>query len=125
LTDSGAATVWETSTSQDHASFEAFRADVLDNELTSTLREVTYRSSRLDSTLALDVTGADAHRVDGTLVDWSAYRHGFHTPFSDNPHGSATARLERGGYEAVYDWDPDDDGDLDEAPSKRVDNVAG
>ena len=55
-------------------------------------------------------------------MDWSAYAHGFSTPWSTNPLGSATASLARHGYGASYDWDPDHDGDYDAMPSKVVDN---
>ena len=30
--------------------------------------------------------------------------------------------MNKNGYSVTYDWDPDDDGDFDEMPTKTVDN---
>ena len=32
--------------------------------------------------------------------------------------------MSKNGYAVAYDWDPDDDGDFDEMPTKTVDNDA-
>jgi len=122
LTAPGTATVWEVGTSEDFRSFDAFRRDVADNRLAVRERAVTYGSSATRTTLTLDRTDAGAHEVDGRRVDWSSFAHGFSTPWSTNPFGSATASLARHGYGASYDWDPDHDGDYDEPPVKVVDN---
>jgi hypothetical protein len=125
LTEPDAATVWEVSTSDDHPSLAAFRADVQDNLLLPGAGAVGYVSSATGSTLQLDTTGAGRHLVNADTVDWRAFQHGFRTPFSENPHGSRAARLDRGGYAVAWDWDPDGDGVFDEPPSKVVDNLAG
>lgn len=125
LTHPDVASVWEVSTSDEHPSLEAFKADVLNNPLIVNLGGVTYLSTATGATLALDTTGAARHLVNVDPVDWSQFRHGFRTPFSENPHGSRAARLDRGGYAVTWDWDPDEDGVFDEPPSKTVDNLAG
>jgi hypothetical protein len=123
LTVPDVATVWEVSTSEDHASLDAFKADVVDNPLVVSSAGVTYLSSATATTLSLDATGAERHLVNATPVDWDLFRNGFRTPFSDNAHGSHTAKLYRGPYAAVWDWDPDKDGLFDEPPTKVVDNL--
>ncbi|MCI3950412.1 MAG: hypothetical protein K0R11_2346 [Acidimicrobiales bacterium] len=125
LTHPDVASVWEVSTSDEHPSLEAFKADVLNNPLVVNLGGVTYLSTATGTTLALDTTGAARHQVNADPVDWSQFRHGFRTPFSENPHGSRAAQLDRGGYAVNWDWDPDEDGVVDEPPSKTVDNLAG
>jgi hypothetical protein len=123
LTTPDVATVWEVSTSDEHTSLDAFQADVLDNPVRVSPAGVTYLSSATGTTLALDGTGAEQHSVNADPVDWGLFRHGFRTEFSGNPHGSHAAKLDRNGYAAVWDWDPDRDGVFDEPPSKVVDNV--
>jgi hypothetical protein len=123
LTESDVATVWEVSTSDEHPSLEAFAADVQDNPIVVVPGSVAYSSSAAGSTLVLDTSGAERHQVNADPVDWSLFRHGFHTPFSENPHGSHTAKLDRNGYAAAWDWDPDKDGVFDEPPTKVVDNL--
>jgi hypothetical protein len=122
LTSPGTATVWEVGTSDDEPSFAAFRADVRDNRLRVGERAITYESSATGTALTFDRSEAEAHEVDGRRVDRATFAHGFSTPWSTNPFGSATAGLARHGYGASYDWDPDHDGDHDEPPVKVVDN---
>ncbi len=122
LTAPGTATVWEVATSDDVRSFAAFQRDVRDNPLRVAPGRITYESSLAGATLGYDRAGDQAHEVDGRPVDWSAFDHGFSTPWSTNPFGSATASLARSGYGVSYDWDPDRDGDYDEPPEKVVDN---
>jgi hypothetical protein len=122
LTTPGTATVWEVGTSEEFRSFDAFQRDVRDNRLRVGGGAVTYESSATGTTLTFDRTDEAAHEVDGRPVDRSAYLHGFATPWSTNPFGSATAGLARSGYGVSYDWDPDHDGDYDAMPSKEVDN---
>lgn len=125
LTESDVATVWEMSTSRDHASFEAFKADVSDNALRVDGGAITYTASQTNTTLTYNRSDNRSHSVNGTRVDWRVFEHGFHTPFSSNPHGTATATLSKNGYSATYEWDADGDGNYDEMPSKRVDNTRG
>ena len=117
--------IWEVSTSQDHQSFDAFKADVEDNDLTVTDEWVTYESSALGVEVAFDRVEHTDHEIDGEPVDWNRFDHGFHTPWSSNPYGAFKATLDKGGYEVSYDWDPDGDGTvgMDELPVKVVDNV--
>lgn len=115
-------TVWEVSTSEEHDSLADFRRDVLDNELTVTDSFITYASSALDTSITYDRTDDMSHQVDGSAVDWDDFAHGVHNPYVENPFGSGEMTATKGGYSAEYDWDPDDDGDFDEPPSKTVDN---
>jgi hypothetical protein len=124
LTEPGVATVWEVGTSDEFPSLAAFRKDVVDNPLQVGDRTVSYASSAAGTTLTYDRAADRDHEVDGRRVDPASFRHGFSTPWSTNPFGSATASLARSGYGVSWDWDPDRDGDYDEPPEKVVDNVA-
>ncbi|MBA2624829.1 MAG: hypothetical protein H0U89_04400 [Acidimicrobiia bacterium] len=123
LTAPGVASIWEVSTSGEHAGLQAFARDLRDNPLGRTGDQLTYSSSALGTTLGYE-TDDDGHEIDGRQVDLAAFEHGFSTPWSSSPHGTGTARVERDGRSVVWDWDPDDDGNYDERPTKVVDNDA-
>ena len=99
-----------------------FKSDVEDNALTVTDDRITYTSSTLGMELSYDRIEDTAHEVNGVPVDWTEFDHGFQTPWSSNPYGSYQACVNKNGYSVTYDWDPDDDGDFDEMPTKTVDN---
>ena len=124
VADNDGPLIWEVSTSEDHPTFDAFKADVEDNDLTVTDEWVTYESSALDVEVAFDRVARADHEIDGRRVDWTRFDHGFQTPWSSNLHGSFAATLDKGGYRVSYDWDPDNDGTVgsDEMPVKVVDN---
>ena len=122
VSSNGDPLIWEVSTSDQHSSFEAFQTDIQDNVLAVTDTSITYASSTLGVELSYDRGGNTAHAVNGVPVDWTEFDHGFHTPWSSNPYGSNQACVAKNGYSVTYDWDPDDDGDFDEMPTKTVHN---
>ena len=67
LTEPDGASVWEVSTSDEHPSLDAFKADVLDNPLLVTPAGVTYLSSATGTTLSLDGSGAAQHLVNADV----------------------------------------------------------
>ena len=122
VTYNGDPLIWEVSTSDEHPTFEAFKSDVRDNVLSVTENRITYASSALGTELSYDRLEHTAHEINGVPVDWAEFDHGFQTPWSSNPYGSHQASVDKNGYSVSYDWDPDDDGNFDEMPSKIVDN---
>lgn len=116
--------IWEVSSSVEYASLAAFKSDILDNAVTVTASEVTYKSSKLGTSLSFNRTSTTSHKINGVLQDLSIFKHGFNNPFMKNSHGSKTASITKGGYSATYNWDPDNDNNFDEMPSKVVDNSA-
>ncbi len=116
--------IWEMSTSNEHSSFAAFKADIQDNALTVTSSRVTYTSSKNGVTLSYDRANNQAHQVNGKTVSWSDYDHGFKTPWSSNKYGSHKAEVNKGGYSVQYDWSPTSGGSFDKMPTKTVKNNA-
>ena len=114
--------IWEVSTSDQHSSFEAFQVRHPGQRLDGHRQRITYTSSTLGAELSYDRIDHTAHEVNGVPVDWTEFDHGFQTPWSLNPYGSYQACVSKNGYAVTYDWDPDDDGDFDEMPTKTVDN---
>lgn len=116
--------IWEVSSSNEHPSLAAFKADILDNAVSVTSSEVTYKSSKLGTSLSFNRANTTSHKINGVPQDLNNFKYGFKTPFMQNPHGSKTASITRNGYSATYNWDPNNDNNFDEMPSKTVDNTA-
>ncbi|MBI1857178.1 hypothetical protein HYS01_02805 [Candidatus Saccharibacteria bacterium] len=117
--------IWEVSTSDEYPSLAAFKSDILDNTLQVTSSDVTYKSSKLGTTLLFNRSALTSHKINGVLQDFNTFKYGFKTPFLQNPYNSKTASITRNGYGVTYNWDPNNDNNFDGMPSKSVDNTGG
>ena len=105
--------MWEIGTTEDYASYDAFKRDVLDNELSVTDSAIAYESSQLGTTLTYDRVTDTSHLVNGSAVEWDDFAYSVHSPYAANAHGSHQMELRKSGYTARYDWDPDGDEEYD------------
>ncbi|WP_116999667.1 hypothetical protein [Desertimonas flava] len=113
--------VWEVATSDDVASFDAFREAVAGGRLTFDEGLTDFVSPFTGTELHLEPDPAN-RTVDGVPVDWGQYDYSFSSPWGSHAYGNTSAIVSGNGQSAEWNWDPDGTGSEEQTPVKSVVN---